>query len=141
MAQIILSVITPIVAAIFILIGYKVQKHLELRNQIIKEKLEIYSNYFRSYWSACEGESNNAEVTHWKTMIILYAPDNVVKNLDKFSKAIHKKDVEDYKKLTDELLIAMRQDVVKNSELRMSDIVFCSPLLLNDIRNDDKESK
>jgi hypothetical protein len=94
MTQMILSITIPVITALFVLIGYRYQKDLELKKEVKKNKLTIYSNFFRSYWSLCYSNDDNikADNIHWKTMIILYAPDFVLDKFEALQQTIHGKE-------------------------------------------------
>ena len=137
MTQMILSITIPVITALFVLIGYRYQKDLELKKEVKKNKLTIYSNFFRSYWSLCYSNDDNikADNIHWKTMIILYAPDFVLDKFEALQQTIHGKENHDFKQRkprVDELLIAMRLDVLGKTRCESNDIIHSSPVLLDD---------
>lgn len=133
MSNVILSILGTFIAGLFVIIGYIIQKHFERRNSVNDKKLEIYSNYLQAHWRLQDQElCNSAEATHYKSLMLLYASDQVLIKFNKLNKGVDRDDPECYlkfKSLFDDLFLEMRKDILKHTTARLEDMFYCSPYL------------
>jgi hypothetical protein len=143
--DLLVQTMVAVVGGAFAVFGYLLQKRQERCDLLANERRDAYIKYFDEMFKQIDkrrqgAEGSSAEEILAKTRVLLFASDHVIGKLGALnahisSAACTETAGEQIHDAFDELLLAMRTEIVAGTHSTLDDIRRSSPLL-RDARND-----
>ena len=131
-----IPILTATVAGALAVVGYLVQKHLERMHALADQRREAYTLYFRTMFQRIDSgrESDRAEEVYWRTRLLLFASDDVIEKVGVLQDLLTPNGpVEgcecEIHSAFDDVLLAMRREIVGSTKVKLEDVQRLSPLL------------
>ena len=134
-----IPIITTVVTGTFAVVGYLVQKRLERRQLLSDQRREAYTMYFKAMFHEIDNRHKGepspiADQVYWRTRVLLFASDDVVVKLGLLQDMLTPGDPAagwkgDIPKAFNDVLLAMRREIVGETGATLEDINRLSPLL------------
>jgi hypothetical protein len=122
-----------------ILAGYLIQKNIEHKRAISQKRLETYSMFLKSMFEGVEsrrtGKSNESDEIFWKSQVSLFGSDNVISKLGNLTVLLPNSTNlpvatgGQIQQAFDQLMLAMRQDIVSSGKATLEELRKISPII------------